>query len=98
MAIFNTLRLRDLLVRGKVSEDVAAELLTEADQAIEVTLENYATNGRVDLALERVLRAMAEMEARLANQATQQARHINQAVGILLAALALAVGILLGFG
>ncbi len=34
---------------------------------------------------------MAEMEAR-------QARHINQAVGIVLAGIALGVGLILGFG
>ena len=39
----------------------------------------------------RLLQAMAEMEAR-------QSRHINQAVGIMLAGIALAVGIVLGFG
>ena len=98
MAIFNTLPLRDILVRGKVSEDAAMEFVTEADEAIEAALADYATNGRVDLALERLLRAMAEMEARFADRATQQARHINQAIGIILAGIALAVGIILGFG
>lgn len=91
MAIFNTLKLRDILVRGRVSEDAATEFVTEADEALEGVLAQYATNDQVDLALERLLRAVAEMEAR-------QARHINQAVGILLAALALAVGLILGFG
>ena len=89
MAIFNTLRLRDILVRGKVPEDAATEFVTEADEALEAALAQYATNDRVDVALERVLRAIAEMEAR-------QARHINQAIGILLAALALAVGLIIG--
>ena len=38
-----------------------------------------------------ILRAIAESEAR-------QARHTNQAIGIVLAGIALAVGIILGFG
>ena len=90
MAIFNTLKLRDILVRGKIAEDAAAEFVTEADEALEAALERYATNDRVDFALAQVLRAIAEMEAR-------QARHINQAIGIVLAALALAVGLIIGF-
>lgn len=38
------------------------------------------------------------MEARIAEMMAQQARHINQSVGIVLAGIALAVGIILGFG
>ncbi len=91
MAILDTLRLRDILARGGVSEPAATEFVTETDESLEAALEQYATNSRVDLALERLLRAIAELEAR-------QARHINQAVGITLAGIALAVGIILGFG
>ena len=38
------------------------------------------------------------MEARIAEMMAQQARHINQATGIVLGGIAVAVGIILGFG
>lgn len=56
------------------------------------------TKDQVSLGFERVLRAIAEAELRRAEMEARQARHINQAVGILLAGLALAVGIIIGFG
>lgn len=104
MAIFNTMRLRDILVRGRVADDpVATDFVEELNAQAEEALSAYATNEQVGLGFERVLRAIAEadarraeMEARLAELAAQQARHINQAVGIVLAGIALAVGLLLG--
>lgn len=92
MAIFNTARLRDVLVRGRIAEPTpAAELVDELEEQMSEALSEYSTQDQVRLAVAQVLQAMAEMEAR-------QSRHINQAVGIMLAGLALAVGLLLGFG
>ena len=54
-------------------------------------LSGYSTQDQVSLAVAQVLQAMAEMEAR-------QSRHVNQAVGVILAGVALGVGLLLGFG
>jgi predicted sugar kinase len=104
MAVFNTMRLRDILVRGGVADDpVATDFIEELNAQAEEAFSAYATNEHVGLGFERVLRAIAEadarraeMEARLAELAAQQARHINQAVGIVLAGIALAVGLLLG--
>ena len=63
------------------------------------------TKDQFELSIQRVLRAIAEserrraeMEARLADLAAEQAKHINQSVGILLGGMALAVGLILGFG
>lgn len=92
MAIFNTARLRDVLVRGRIAEPTpAAELVDELEEQMSEALSEYSTQDQVRLAVAQVLQAMAEMEAR-------QSRHINQAVGIMLAGLALAVGLILGFG
>ncbi len=106
MAVFNTARLRDVLVRGNIAQDTAAtELVEELNSQTEDALSGYGTLDRMDLMEARLLQAMAEMDARAAERDaraaerdTQQARHINQAVGIVLAGIALAVGIILGFG
>ncbi len=106
MAVFNTARLRDVLVRGNIAQDPAAtELVEELNSQTEDALSGYGTLDRMDLMEARILLAIAEadkrraeMEARLAEMATQQARHIHQSVGIVLAGIALAVGIILGFG
>lgn len=92
MAVFNTSRLRDILVRGRVANDRAAtDFVEELNSQTEEALSAYAPQEQVGLAFERVLRAIAEAEAR-------QARHINRATGILLLGLAVAVGIVVGFG
>ena len=106
MAIFNTARLRDVLVRGSVAEDPGAtEFVEELDSQTEKVLSSYGTLDRIESMESRILLAIAkseqhraEMEARLADMAAQQARHINRSVGIVLAGIALAVGIILGFG
>ena len=92
MAVFDTSRLRDILVRGWIADEhAAADFVDELNSQTEEAFSAYAPQEQVGLAFERVMRAIAEAEAR-------QARHINQAVGVLLVGLALAVGILLGFG
>lgn len=92
MAVFNTSRLRDVLVRGRIADDrTATDFVEELNSQTEEALSAYAPQEQVGLAFERVLRAIAEAEAR-------QARHLNRAVGILLLGLALAVGIVLGVG
>ena len=92
MAIINPGRLRNIMVRGEVaSESVATELIEEMDAQLEEALSEHPTHDRVALMEERILRAIAESEARHSSR-------VNQATAILLAGLALAVGIILGFG
>ena len=99
MAIFNTARLLDILVRGRIASVAPAqELVEELENQMGDALSEYATLDRMSLMEARVLQAIAESESRAAEREARQARHINQAVGILLAGLALAVGIILGFG
>ena len=99
MAIFDTVRLRDILVRGKVAAEApAAEFVSELDRQLEDALSGFASLDRMALMEARLLQAIAEAKAEAAEQAAQQARHINQATGIVLAGIALAVGIILGFG
>ena len=69
----------------------AADFVEELNSQAEEAFSAYAPQEQVGLAFERLMRAIAEAEAR-------QARQINQAVWILLAGLALAVGIILGVG
>ena len=99
MAVFNTVRLRDILVRGKVAApEPASEFVNELDDQMKSALSEYGTIDRMALMEANILRAIAEAETRRAEMEARQSRHINQAVGILLAGLALAVGIILGFG
>ena len=106
MAVFNTARLRDVLVRGNIAQDPAAtELVEELNSQTEDALSAYPTKDQVSLGFAQVLQAIAEadqrraeMEARLAEMAAQQAHHINQSVGIVLAGIGLAIGLILGFG
>ncbi len=121
MAIFNTARLLDVLVRGRIAEAApAAELVDELEEQMTSALSEYPTHDRLGLMEERLLRMMAEMETRLLRelaelrqqQAEMEARMtermaelearmtrlVLQALGIGLGGVALAVGILLGFG
>ncbi|MCY3922609.1 MAG: hypothetical protein OXG27_09450 [Chloroflexi bacterium] len=92
MAVFDTARLRDILVRGGIADEApAGELVDELEDQVSSALSGYSTQDQVILAVAQVLQAMAEMEAR-------QSRHVNQAVGIMLAGVALGVGLILGFG
>ncbi len=92
MAVFDTARLRDVLVRGAITtEESAAEFVEELDGQLGDTLSVYPRQDRLDLMEERLPRQLAEMEARTVKLTLQT-------TGILLAGVALAVGIILGFG
>ena len=106
MAIFNTARLLDVLVRGRIAAQApATELVNELEEQMDSALSSYPTQDQMGSMEDRLLRAMAEirqsqaeMEARIAELMAQQARHTNQATGIVLAGIGLAVGLILGFG
>ena len=99
MAIFDTARLRDVLVRGRIAEpEPATQLVDELEEQMSNVLSGYPTMDRLGQFEANLLRAMAELETKAAEREARQAKHINQAVGIMLAGLALAVGIILGFG
>jgi hypothetical protein len=99
MAIFNTARLRDVLVRGRIAEpEPAAALVDELEEQMDSVLSGYPTMDRLGLVEANLLRVMADLEAKAAEREARQAKHINQTLGIMLAGLALAVGIILGFG
>ncbi|MCY3567926.1 MAG: hypothetical protein OXH38_04825 [Chloroflexi bacterium] len=106
MAIFDTARLRDVLVRGRIAEEAPArELVDELETQMDSVFSGYPTHDRLGLEIGRVLQAIAELkqhqsesEARMAEMLRQQSVHINQAVGVVLAGIALAVGLILGFG
>ncbi len=92
MAVFNTARLRDVLVNGRIAAVAPAqEFVEELEEQIGEALSRYGTLDRMELMEARLLQAMAEAEAR-------HARHLNQAVGLMLGGIALAVAIILGFG
>ena len=92
MAVFNPTRLRDVLVHGRIAAVAPAqEFVEELEEQIGEALSHYGTLDRMELMEARLLQAMAEAEAR-------QARHLNQAVGLMLGGIALAVAIILGFG
>lgn len=99
MAVFNTARLLDILVRGRfAAPEPATEFVTELEDQMSDALSRYGTIDRMAIMEANILRAIAELDVRRAEMEARQARHVNQAVGILLAGLALAVGIILGFG
>ncbi len=91
MAVFNAGRLRSIMVRGEIaSETVATQFIEEMDSQLDEALSAYPNNDRLASMHEQLLRAIAESEARMA-------RHINQAVGILLAGYVLGVGLIVAF-
>lgn len=106
MAVFDPARLRDILVRGQVAEEAPArELVNELEEQLAETLSTYPTLDRLAAMEARLLQAMAELkqhqsesEAGIAEMLRQQSVHINQAAGVVLAGIALAVGLILGFG
>lgn len=99
MAVFNAARLLDILVRGRfAAPEPATEFVTELENQMSGALSGYGTIDRMAIMEANILRAIAELDVRRAEMEARQARHVNQAVGILLAGLALAVGIILGFG
>ncbi len=103
MAIFNTARLMGVLVRGRIAEP---------ERQMEAALAEYgrldrmeAMEARILQALAGVLAQMAELEAKAAAREaqaaareTRQARHLNQAVGVILGGIAIAVGLIIGLG
>ena len=106
MAVFNTARLRDVLVHGRIAAEAPAqEFVEELEEQIGEALSRYGTLDRMELMEARLLQAMAEAEARASEREARaserearQARHLNQAVGLMLGGIALAVAIILGFG
>ena len=99
MAVFNTARLRDVLVNGRIAAEAPAqEFVEELEEQIGEALSRYGTLDRMELIEARLLQAMAEAEARASEREARQARHLNQVVGIVLGGIALAVAIILGFG
>ena len=106
MAIFDTARLRGVMVRGEIaSEPAADEFVQEVEAQVSEALAAYGTLERMELMEARLLAAMAELrqqmaelEARAAEREARHSRHLNQAVGIVLGGIAVAVGIILGFG
>ncbi len=99
VAIFNTARLLDVIVRGRIAEPApAAELVNELEEQVSQALSNYPTQDRMDLMEQRIMLAIAELKQHQSETEARLTKHITQAVGILLAGTALAVGIILGFG
>ena len=70
----------------------------ELEAQMDSVLSGYPTHDRLSVEIGRVLQAIAELKQSQAEMEARQARHINQAVGIVLAGIALAVGLILGFG
>ena len=63
MAIFNTARLLDVLVRGRIAEpEPAAELVEELETQMDSALSGYPTHENVGSMEDHLLRMMAEIK------------------------------------
>ncbi len=98
MAIFNTAKLLDVIVRGRIAEQApAAELVNELEDQMEKVLSDYPKHDRMELMEQRLLLAITELKKHQAEVEARQARQINQATGIILAGIAIAVGLIIAF-
>ena len=81
MAIINTLRLRNILVRGEIAREEPAEEFVEAlddefaalQESVVSTDSQEASESRVLASIEGLRREMAQAEARRAQEAERQA-------------------------
>ncbi len=90
MAIIDTLRFRNILVNGNFAEEGPVNELVEAlEETFQDVVSPLATKADIEAVKAEILAALAESEARTA-------RNQLVMVGVILAAIALAAGIIIG--
>ena len=79
MAIINTLRLRNALVRGGIAQDEpACELVDIVDDEFSKLATNFVTRESHEASEHRVLAAIADLDRRTAERDAERAREAEQ--------------------
>ena len=106
MAIINTLRLRNALVRnGIAADDSAEELVGVLDDEFATATDNFVTKDSHTASEQRVLTAISDLARRMAERDAEQAReaadrdrqlhnHITIGIGLIIGAITIATAII----
>ncbi len=106
MAIINTLRLRNALVRnGIAADDSAEELVGVLDDEFATATDNFVTKESHTASEQRVLTAISDLARRMAERDAEQARaaadrdrqlhnHITIGIGLIIGAITVATAII----
>ena len=106
MAIINTLRLRNALVRnGIAADDSAEELVGVLDDEFTTATDNFVTKESHTASEQRVLTAISDLARRMAERDAEQARaaadrdrqlhnHITIGIGLIIGAITVATAII----
>ena len=106
MAIINTLRLRNILVRGEIAREEPAEEFVEAlDDEFTALQESVVSADSQEASESRVLAAIADLSRRIAERDAQQAdaaaerdrqihNHITIGIGLMIGAITVATAII----
>ena len=106
MAIINTLRLRNALVRnGIAADDSAEELVGVLDDEFATATDNFVTKDSHTASEQRVLTAISDLARRIAERDAEQARaaadrdrqlhnHITIGIGLIIGAITVATAII----
>ena len=106
MAIINTLRLRNALVRnGIAADDSAEELVGVLDDEFATATDNFVTKESHTASEQRVLTAISDLARRIAERDAEQAReaadrdrqlhnHITIGIGLIIGAITVATAII----
>ena len=95
--MIDKLRLQRILLRGRVPEAPSIEFADALQDTFDAQLSPLVTESALDLAVARIEKAIAESEARQARAMGELHRMVLAGVGMILAGLTVAVGLILGF-
>ncbi len=106
MALMNTLRLRNILVRGEVAkEEPADEIVGALDEEIAAATEHFVTKDSHEASESRVLAAIADSDRRAAERDAIRTReaaerdrqihnHITIGIGLIIGAITIATAVI----
>ena len=94
MAILNVLKFRGIMLRGGFPEAPAEEFVVELDETLEQELRGLATKEDIERWKGEIL---TQVELMLLGLEARQARQMLTWLGVVLGAIAIGVGIILGF-
>ena len=98
MAILDVLKFRGIMLRGGFPEAPAEEFVVELDETLEREVGGLATKADVErMRGEIISRLEQKMELLIVGLEARQARQMLTWLGVVLGAIAIAVGIILGF-
>ena len=98
MAILNVLKFRGIMLRGGFPEAPAEEFVVELDETLEREIEGLATKADLERVKGEIIsRLEQKTELLILGLEARQARQMLTWLGVVLGAIAIGVGIILGF-